>query len=814
MTLRQKTLLMAGLAVSIFSLTLVFFANALLLDSFSLVERTEAEDNVSRAVNAVNAEIDSLGAFLADWTVWDDSYQFAAAPDSEFVRKNLTVATFGTQRIDLMVILDSSNRLIYGTVYDSMAKAFLPISGEMMNLFQPASPLLRQAASGGAVRGLVLAPESPLLLAARPILDSEEQQPMRGVMIVGRFLSPALLKSIENNTRLSLQMKTLTDSPLPADFANAALNTSLAAPHWITESDANTLSGYALLADLDQKPALLLQVNMPRSIYTQGKRTVQCFLLILVAFGVLFCAAHLLLLEKTLLARLAGLDRQIQAIGSPDSPQLKVQLAGKDELSRLADSINDMLRSLAAAQNELRESETATRALLDGLPDTLLRVDRSGIILDFKTARDRTVATPSKLLVGNSLNDVYPEDLAKKLSEDLALAFKTDPPHIFEHELTLNSNVSHQEIRISRLHDDEAIIILRDFTKRRQLEKSLEFFSLRDNLTGVFNRIYWEEKLAAADRMTGVSAGIILCDIDGMSLINKSLGRDRGDRLLVAMAAALRSSLPLETTIARTDNDEFAALLIGMNTADLEIFCQRILQEIESTRLEDDSLSFSISFGHAAGTLGQQKIQELFQAAGANLHRNKLSRNQASRGEIFKTLQFALASRDFVSHQHAARLWALGRPLAKASGLPSRRMRGLKLLAEYHDIGKVGLSDDLLFKNGHLTDDEMHQTRRHVEIGYQTAQVLPELLGIADLILKHHEWWNGQGYPLGLQGEDIPLECRIFAIVDAYDAMTNDRPDRRAISGKKAAAELRRCSGSQFDPSLVEQFIAMLDIEL
>ena len=98
----------------------------------------------------------------------------------------------------------------------------------------------------------------------------------------------------------------------------------------------------------------------------------------------------------------------------------------------------------------------------------------------------------------------------------------------------------------------------------------------------------------------------------------------------------------------------------------------------------------------------------------------------------------------------------------------------------------------------------------HVEIGHRIAQSIPELYPIADLLLKHHEWWNGQGYPLGLSGENIPLECRIFAIVDAYDAMTNDRPGRKALSKKEAAAELRSCAGSQFDPALVPEFLLII----
>jgi HD-GYP domain-containing protein (c-di-GMP phosphodiesterase class II) len=134
-------------------------------------------------------------------------------------------------------------------------------------------------------------------------------------------------------------------------------------------------------------------------------------------------------------------------------------------------------------------------------------------------------------------------------------------------------------------------------------------------------------------------------------------------------------------------------------------------------------------------------------------------------------------------------------------------------LTQYHDIGKVGIPDPLLFKKGRLTAGEIETMRLHVEIGHRIAQSIPELAPMADLLLKHHEWWNGQGYPLGLREAEIPLECRIFSIADAYDAMTHDRPDRQALPGKEAAAELRRCAGSQFDPELVDSLLRLLGEE-
>jgi HD-GYP domain-containing protein (c-di-GMP phosphodiesterase class II) len=110
-------------------------------------------------------------------------------------------------------------------------------------------------------------------------------------------------------------------------------------------------------------------------------------------------------------------------------------------------------------------------------------------------------------------------------------------------------------------------------------------------------------------------------------------------------------------------------------------------------------------------------------------------------------------------------------------------------------------------KPGALSEDEMTEMRRHSEIGHRIAQSSPDLLPVSDWVLKHQEWWNGKGYPLGIAGEDIPVECRILAIADAYDAMTSDRPYRKAMQHAAAIAELQRCSGTQFDPVLVVLFV-------
>ncbi len=125
----------------------------------------------------------------------------------------------------------------------------------------------------------------------------------------------------------------------------------------------------------------------------------------------------------------------------------------------------------------------------------------------------------------------------------------------------------------------------------------------------------------------------------------------------------------------------------------------------------------------------------------------------------------------------------------------------------------MGILDQILFKPGPLTEEWWGLVRQHCEIGHRIASSVPELEAIADLILMHHERWDGQGYPLGLSGWDIPLACRILAIADVYDVMTSDRPYRQAMSREEAIAELKRCTRTQFDPELMDKFLAITSFQ-
>src|SRR6185436_91366 len=172
-----------------------------------------------------------------------------------------------------------------------------------------------------------------------------------------------------------------------------------------------------------------------------------------------------------------------------------------------------------------------------------------------------------------------------------------------------------------------------------------------------------------------------------------------------------------------------------------------------------------------------------------------------------EALGSAIDTRDVGTHAHSRRVRGYSLAIARAHGVPESQMPDIEHGVMLHDIGKIGIPDAILLKPGPLTPEEWRVMRSHPEIGKRLIESIPFLLGAVPIVYSHHEKWDGTGYPRGLQAEEIPVGARIFSVVDAFDAMTFDRPYSRAISFDAAKAELKRCAGSHFDPSVVEAFL-------
>jgi putative nucleotidyltransferase with HDIG domain len=181
--------------------------------------------------------------------------------------------------------------------------------------------------------------------------------------------------------------------------------------------------------------------------------------------------------------------------------------------------------------------------------------------------------------------------------------------------------------------------------------------------------------------------------------------------------------------------------------------------------------------------------------------------------ELFLTLSKIIDARDPYVGSHASRVAEYAIAIAVEMGLPPERLEALRQAGYLHDIGKIGISEQILHKPSALTPEEYQYVKSHTALGWEFLETCRGLRHLAPFIRHHHEWWDGSGYPDGLAGEEIPLEARILAVCDAAEAMSSDRPYRKGMSVGEMVAEIKRCSGTQFDPAVAEAFIRVVERE-
>lgn len=468
----------------------------------------------------------------------------------------------------------------------------------------------------------------------------------------------------------------------------------------------------------------------------------------------------------------------------------------------------------AQINNALRESQLQSRLLIEAMPDLVYRIDKDGILRGYEVGRDTRPLYDLKDQIGKSVRDVVPPEIAEPFLHHVRQTLAGDGTVLFILPIHTPSRTLYSEVRMVPLSDTEVMAIVRDITKRREVEDRLTYMGMHDPVTGLYNRAYFNHALREMTEDKEVfPVGIIVCDIDGLKLINDSFGHIQGDQLLTSVAHMIQSCVRQGDIVARIGGDEFAILMPQAKAADLEMAAQCLRGIVTFQAKNNPSLPVSLSLGFVLAESPGQNLEQLVKQADDNMYREKLHRGQSIRSAIVSTLAKAMEARDFITDGHADRLQDIVELVARKAGVPEALLPDCRLLAKFHDIGKVGVPDHILFKEGRLTPEEYEIIKKHCEIGYRIALSSSDLSPIAEWILKHQEWWNGEGYPLGLKGEEIPLVCRILALADAYDAMTNDRPYRKAMKHEEAIAEIERCAGTQFDPELAALFVKLVPPE-
>jgi diguanylate cyclase (GGDEF)-like protein len=294
-------------------------------------------------------------------------------------------------------------------------------------------------------------------------------------------------------------------------------------------------------------------------------------------------------------------------------------------------------------------------------------------------------------------------------------------------------------------------------------------------------------------------------DLNGLKLINDAFGHYEGDRFIQKIASILRLSSRPEDIVCRWGGDEFLILMPDAKAQDAETLIERIHALCKSG--SDEKLQLSIALGYALKCGIRDDIHDVLREAEQLTYRRKLMIEKSFRSSVINALLSTLAAKSEETEEHAERLRHQCETIGKILGISAKELDEMSLFAMLHDIGKVGINDAILRKPGPLTEQEWLEMRKHPEIGFRIAQNNVDLAPISEYILSHHERWDGKGYPRGLVGEEIPVLSRILAVVDAYDAMTNERIYSKPRSREAAVAEILRNAGSQFDPRIARVFV-------
>ncbi|MFZ7120788.1 MAG: HD domain-containing phosphohydrolase [Eubacteriaceae bacterium] len=393
---------------------------------------------------------------------------------------------------------------------------------------------------------------------------------------------------------------------------------------------------------------------------------------------------------------------------------------------------------------------------------------------------------------------------------------------------TKEKNLRHYELNIKKIAGKKSeelgeIIMLHDITLYQNAMNRIVKNSRIDKLTGIFNRDYYEKYIHETNFENKTPLCYVAIDLNNLKFINDNYGHSKGDEYICYVSQRLLYIVnKYKGLLFRIGGDEFA--LIFKNTDDNR--SNIITNDIDDLFSDcDKDYPISIALGYAILKNESSQIKDIIIEADNNMYKNKLNSNKSTNNPLISLLRKVSRIHKYETDAHCQRVQNLCLSIGDNLTLDKNTLDDLSLLAQIHDIGKIGISDKILNKTDTLTIEEFEIMKTHTVLGYNIIKSFNHLNTVALGILHHHEYYNGTGYPIGilhhheyyngtgypkgLKGENIPLIARILAVVDAYDAMTNDRVYRKALSEEVAVNELINKKEIQFDPNIVDLFVRL-----
>lgn len=484
--------------------------------------------------------------------------------------------------------------------------------------------------------------------------------------------------------------------------------------------------------------------------------------------------------------------------------------ASYSELSAMEEELRDQYDQIIASEEGLRKALEKNNAIMAAIPDILFVFDKEGRFVDVQAPDEEDLFISKEEFLGRKIDEVFSFEMAQMTYERIKNVLNNNVMESYEYELQMPRGLQNYEVRMVRLNKNQALAITRNNTNKKVLERELITLSYNDQLTGLYNRRFFEEELKRLDIEENLPLTIVMADVNGLKLINDSFGHKAGDELLKNIAKIIKKGCRTDDIISRISGDEFVIIL--PKTAEEE--AERLIKRLKKLSIEENSLNenlinmeLSISFGVGTKYSMDMDMAQVFKKAEDNMYAHKLLEGPSMRSKTIETIIKALYEKNQREEQHSNRVSLICQDIGVALNMTEERLRELESVGLLHDIGKIAINEAILDKPGYLTEEEWEEMKKHPEIGYRILSTVNEMSQIAEYVLYHHERYDGLGYPKGLKGEEIPLISRIITIADAYDAMAADRPYRKALSNEEIVKEFIKNSGTQFDPKLSRIFV-------
>ena len=459
------------------------------------------------------------------------------------------------------------------------------------------------------------------------------------------------------------------------------------------------------------------------------------------------------------------------------------------------------------SEEEIKHLLERTHSMINDHDAVMLLIEpETGEIIEANPAASTFYGYSKEELLHMTVRDINAMDKEKAAEMRLKALNRGQKYSAIPHYLK-SGEIRIVDVYISPIdYDGQKVLyaIIFDVTEREIIAKENEFLAYHDYLTGLYNRRYFDEEFERRVRQGDLPIALLLGNIDGFKTFNDAFGHSKGDEALKETANRIAALIIDGGTIARVGGDEFAILVSGKNEDEIRQCLDKLTQEFDKDLGDSgkDGL-ITISWGYGIQREEKDTLDVLHREAEAFMNNRKFYNKNSLRSKTVNVIMETLFMKSEREKKHSERVGELCETIAREMNLSKTEVDKIRVAGLLHDIGKIGIEEAILNKTGKLDAKEWEMMKLHPAKSASILAKTIEYNDITEIVLSHHERYDGKGYPKGLTGTEIPIMARILAISDAYDAMTEQRTYRTPFSNEEAIAELKRCSGTQFDPEVV-----------